>query len=89
MDTHFLIHSRFGRPNISKFWKMVPRFSSLSSIDCESCQFGKYTCVPFLKRLDQLTKSHFELVHTDVQGPSYNESILGFWYFVTFIDDYS
>ena len=36
MDTHLLIHSRLGHPNISKFRIMVPRFSSLSSIECES-----------------------------------------------------
>ena len=41
------------------------------------------------KRLDPWTKSHFELVHTDVWGPSRSTSILGFRYFVTFIDDYS
>ena len=66
MDTPPLIHCRFGRSNISKFRVMVPRFSSLSSIECESCQLGKHTCVPFSKRLDQRTKSLFELVHTDV-----------------------
>ena len=39
MDTHLLIHSRLGHPNISKFQIMVPRFFNLSSIECESCQF--------------------------------------------------
>ena len=37
MDTHLLIHNRLCHPNISKFRIMVPRFSSLSSIECESC----------------------------------------------------
>ena len=37
MDTPLLIHNRLGHSNISKFWIMVPRFSSLSSIECESC----------------------------------------------------
>ena len=41
------------------------------------------------KRLEQRTKSHFELVHTDIWGSSLTESTLGFRYFVTFIDDYS
>ena len=85
MDTPLLIHSRLGHPNISKF----PRFSSLSSIECDSCQLGKHSCVPFPKRLNQQTKSHFELIHTNVWGPSMTESTLGFWYFITFIDDYS
>ena len=90
MNTHFLIHhSRLGHPNISKFRITVSHFSNLSSIECESCQLGKHTHVPFPKRLDQRTKSPFKLVHTDVWGPSRTESTLGFQYFVTFIDDYS
>ena len=68
---------------------MVPLFSSLSSIKCESCQLGKHTHVSFPKRLDQRTKSHFELSHIDIWGPFQVESTLGFRYFVTFIDDYS
>ena len=31
-----LIHSRLGHPSLSKFQKMVPRFSTLSSLACES-----------------------------------------------------
>ena len=68
---------------------MVPRFSSLSSIECESCQLEKHTRVPFPKRLDQQTKSLFELVHTNAWGPSRTESTFWFQYFVTFIDDFS
>ena len=78
MDTPLLIHSRLGHPNISKLWKVVPRFSSLFSIECESCQLRKHTCVSFPKCLDQVTKSHFELVHTNVWGPSRTESTLRF-----------
>ena len=85
MHTPLLIHSHLGHPNISKF----PRFSSLSSIECESCQLGKHTCVPFPKCLNQQTKSPFELIHTNVWGPSRTKSTLGFRYFITFIDDYS
>ena len=43
----------------------------------------------FPKCLDPRTKSSFEIVHTDVWGPSRSASILGFRYFVTFVDDYS
>ena len=66
MDTPLLIHHCLGHLNISKFRITVPRFSSLSSIECESCQLGKHTRVPFHRRLDQRTKSPFELIHTDV-----------------------
>ena len=47
MGTPLLIHSRLGHPNISKFRMMVPHFSSLSSIECESYQLGKHTHVLF------------------------------------------
>ena len=53
MDTPLLIHNHLSHPNISKFRKMVPCFSNLSSIKCESCQLGKHTRVPFPNRLDQ------------------------------------
>ena len=68
---------------------MVPRFFNMSTIECESCQLGKHTRVPFPKCLEQWTKFPFELIHTNIWGPSRIEYTLGFRYFVTFIDDYS
>ncbi|RVW69943.1 Retrovirus-related Pol polyprotein from transposon TNT 1-94 [Vitis vinifera] len=88
-DAPLLIHNRLGHLSLSKFHKMVPRFSTLSSLPCESCQLGKHTRVSFPKRLNNRAKSPFELVHTDVWGPCRTASTLGFQYFVTFIDDYS
>ena len=37
MDIPLLIHSRLGHSNISKYRVVVPYFSSLFSIECESC----------------------------------------------------
>ena len=51
--------------------------------------YQKHTRISFPRNLDPRAKSRFELVHTDVWGPSTSASILGFRYFVTFIDDYS
>ena len=68
-DAPLLIHNRLGHPSLSMFQKMVPRFSTLSSLACESCQLGKHTRVSFPKRLNNRAKSPFELVHTDVWGP--------------------
>ncbi|RVW87653.1 Retrovirus-related Pol polyprotein from transposon RE1 [Vitis vinifera] len=48
---------------------MVPSFSSLSLLACESCQLGKHTRVSFPKRLNNRAKFPFELVHIDVWGP--------------------
>ena len=87
-DAPLLIHSRLGHPSLSKFQKMVPRFSSLPSLACESCQLGKHTHVPFPKSLNNRAKFPFEFVHTNVWGPCRTAFTLGFQYFVTFIDDY-
>ena len=83
-----LLHNHLGHLSLSKFRKLVPHFSSLSSLECESCKLGKHTCVSSPKHLDPRTKSPFELIHADVWGPRF-ASTLGFRYFVTFIDDYS
>ena len=88
-DVPLLIHSRLGHPSLSKFQKMATRFSTLSSLVCESCQLGKPTRVSFPKRLNNRAKSPFELVPTNVWGPYRTASTLGFQYFVPFIDDYS
>ena len=88
-DDPLRIHRRLGHPNISKLQEMKSRFSSLFSLECESCQLGKHTCVSFPKRLESRTKSPFELVQTDVSGPSRTASTLSLRYFVTFIDDFS
>ena len=88
-EVPLLLHNRLDHPSLSKFWKLVPHFSGLSSLECESCQLGKHTRVSFPKRLDPQTKSPFEFVHTDVWYPSMSSSTLGFRYFVTFINDYS
>ncbi|RVW82205.1 Retrovirus-related Pol polyprotein from transposon RE2 [Vitis vinifera] len=65
-DAHLLIHNRLGHLSLSKFQKMVPRFSTLSSLVCESCQLRKHILVSFPKRLNNRAKSPFELVHTNV-----------------------
>ena len=83
-----LIHILLSHPSLSKFQKLVPHSSSLSSLECESCQLGKHTRVSFPKCLDPRTKSLFEFVHIDIWGPSRYASTLRFLYLVTFIDDY-
>ncbi|RVW26551.1 Retrovirus-related Pol polyprotein from transposon RE1 [Vitis vinifera] len=69
-----------GHPSLSKFQKMVPRFSTLSSLSCESCQLGNILVVSFPKHLNNRAKSPFEFVHTDVWGPCRTASTLGFQY---------
>ena len=68
---------------------MVPHFFKLSSLDCESCQLGKQSRTSFPKRVNNRAVSPFAVIHSDIWDPSRVMSVLGFQYFVTFIDDYS
>ena len=46
-------------------------------------------CLPFASRHESRVSSPFRLVHSDIWGPINTPSLLGFRYFVIFIDDYS
>ncbi|KAF3633189.1 Omega-amidase NIT2 [Capsicum annuum] len=88
-DSPDLINKRLGHPSLSKLQKMVPSLSSLSTLDCESCQLGKHTCAIFSRSIESRLESIFSLVHSDIGGPSRVSPPLVFRYFVTFIDDFS
>ena len=88
-DPPNLIHKRLGHPSLSKLQKMLPSLSSLSTLDCESCQLGKHTRATFSRSIESRSVSIFSLVYCDIWGPSRVGSPLEFYYFVTFIDDFS
>ena len=54
----------------------------------EVCELTKHHRVPFPIRNKKAT-SPFSLMHTEVWGPSTIPNILGFRWFVTFVDDYT
>ena len=45
VTTPFETHCRLGHPSLSVLKKLCSQFSSLSSLDCESCKFEKYHCL--------------------------------------------
>ena len=53
-----------------------------------SCQFGKQTALPFNKSVSHAL-SPFDLIHSDVWGPSLITTQGGSRYFVIFVDDFS
>ena len=42
VTTPFEIHCQLGHPSMPLLKKLCPQFSSLSSLDCESCLFSKH-----------------------------------------------
>ena len=64
----------------------------LKSVDiglCESYVMGKQKRVSFTKTPSEPKKVWFEMVHTDVWGPSPVSSLGGSRFYVTFIDNFS
>ena len=46
--------------------KLYTQFSSLSSLNCESCQFAKHPSVHLSPKVNKRANAPFELVHSDV-----------------------
>ena len=89
VESPHLLHRLLGHPSLSKLKKMVSDLPQLESLQCESCQLGKHVRVSFPNRINNRATTPFDVVHSDVLGPSRVPSTLGYKYYVTFIDDFS
>ena len=89
ITTLFETHCRLGHLSLPLLKKLCPQFSSLLSLDCESCQFAKHHRLSYSPRVNKRASAPFELVHSYVWGPCPVVSPTEFRYFVTFVDDYS
>lgn len=91
-----LTYQRLGHPSLNKICSLDSWFFKLSSFESQSCQLGKHThlslnkiCSLYCQRVNKSVASPFTLVHFDIWGPSCVKSTLGYYYFITFIDDFS
>uniref|UniRef100_A0A2N9FZE8 Integrase catalytic domain-containing protein n=1 Tax=Fagus sylvatica TaxID=28930 RepID=A0A2N9FZE8_FAGSY len=68
-----LWHSRLGHVSLPRIQTLVSRglLSSVSSspFDCMPCQLGKQPALPF-NNSESITSATFDLIHSDVWGPS-------------------
>ena len=69
VTTPFETHCRLGRLSLPSLKKLCPRFSSLLSLDCESCQIAKHHRLNYSSRVNKRASAPFELVHSDVWSP--------------------
>ena len=64
--TPFELHYRLGHPSLSLLKKLCPQFSSLSSLNYESCQYAKLHHVHLSPIINKRASAPFELVHFGV-----------------------
>ncbi|PKU81153.1 Retrovirus-related Pol polyprotein from transposon TNT 1-94 [Dendrobium catenatum] len=87
-----LWHRRLGHPSAATLAHIEKQFPSLCkssfSENCNSCRTGKSHRLP-AQSSDNKSSFSFELIHSDVWGPSQTISNYGYRYYVSFIDDFS
>ena len=85
-------HARLCHASFSRVQQLVSRgllgSMSTENFDSVSCQLGKQPALPF-NTSESISTDIFDLIHSDVWGPSSVSSIGGSQYFVVFVDDYS
>lgn len=86
-----LWNQRLGHPSSGVLQKLVPCLPSLSSAShdsshCSICPLAKQKRLAFVSH-NKLFESSFDLIHIDIWGPFSIESVDGFKYFPTIVDD--
>ncbi|KAI3664859.1 hypothetical protein L6452_43468 [Arctium lappa] len=88
-----LWHARLGHLSLARIKSlaslgMLGKCVSSDSISCLSCKLGKHHALSFESN-DFNSNSPFDLIHSDVWGPTPHSSMGGAHYFVIFIDDHT
>jgi hypothetical protein len=87
-----LSYSHLGHVSLPRIQTLVSRglLGSVSSspFDCMPCQLGKQPTLPFNNR-ESIASATFDLIHSDIWGPSPVPTVGGSRYFVIFVDDFS
>ena len=85
-----LWHARLSHVSSSQVQQLASRgllgSVSTENFDCVSCQLGKQSVLPFNSN-ESISTDIFDLIHSDVWGPSSVSNIGGSRYFVVFVDD--
>ncbi|KAI3735565.1 hypothetical protein L6452_15071 [Arctium lappa] len=88
-----LWHARLGHLSLARIKSLahlgvLGNCVSTDNISCLSCKLGKHHALPF-EMNEFNSPSSFDLIHSDVWGPTPHPSIGGTRYFVIFIDDHT
>ncbi|XP_056864308.1 uncharacterized protein LOC130511370 [Raphanus sativus] len=87
----FIWHQHLGHPSSSVFQKIstsLPSFKRVSSelSPCSICPLAKQKRLAYVSH-NNLASAPFDLVHLDIWGPFSVESVEGYRYFLTLVDD--
>ena len=95
-DALLLWHYRLGHPSSRLlYYALKPFFHSVTLFQIEDCCSSCEYCISAKMHKYPLSKSPIvstfvlDLVHSDVLGPAPLSSVLGFSYYVIFVDDYA
>ncbi|PRQ21141.1 putative RNA-directed DNA polymerase [Rosa chinensis] len=86
----WLWHRRLGHPPFSLMKTTMPTLFigvNESALRCETCVLAKSHRATYSPRVSNKSVIPFELIHSDVWGPSREPTVSGMRYFVLFIDD--
>ena len=89
----YLWHQRLGHPSSAKLQHLSPQIrldksSSHDMVSCPVCPLAKQKKLPFPSH-NHMSSAPFDLVHMDVWGPFAVESVEGYKYFLTIVDDHT
>lgn len=92
VDGH-LWHQRLGHPSSDKLKLLsgtlsMPKNSSLVESHCPVCPLAKQKRLSFESH-NHMSSSPFDLIHLDVWGPFKRESVEGYKYFLTIVNDHT
>ena len=86
-----LWHAHLGHANFQYLCLLFPSFIKVCKdhkFQCEVCELSKHTRTSYISRMHR-PSSVFDLIHSNVWGPSPVIAFSGHRYYVTFIDDHS
>lgn len=85
-----LWHQRLGHPSSARLQSISSKLSLSKTVSssphCSVCPLAKQKRLPYVSH-NNLAVNAFDLVHIDIWGPFANETIEGFRYFLTIVDD--
>lgn len=90
--SHILLwHKRMGHPNFLYMKNVKPDLFNgilLDCLQCETCIFGKLSRAQYPAK-DYKESKPFNLIHSDIWGPSRVLNVIGSRWFVIFVDDHA